>query len=102
MSINQQIKHGLNKVVCVIVHLEIMSGHIPNRITNLTALVEYALVILHQRELWFLLECLGIVQSYNLVIVLYQWDAKFERPALQFFMSNIACGSNMHLKILRR
>lgn len=97
MSINQQIKHGL-KVVCVIVHLE-MSGHIPNRIT---ALVEYALVILQQRELWFLLECLGIVQSYNLVIVLYQWDAKFERPVLQFYMSDIACGSNMHLKILRR
>lgn len=38
----------------------------------LTALVEYASVILHQREIWFLLECLGIVQSYTLVIVLYQ------------------------------
>lgn len=33
---------------------------------------------------------------------MYQWNAKFERPVLQFYMSDIACGSIMHLKILRK
>lgn len=36
LSINQQIKHGLNKVVCVIVQFENCQD-IPDRITNLTA-----------------------------------------------------------------
>lgn len=73
----------------------------PNRVPNITALVEYAAVILRGREEWFLRECLGIVQFCALVSVCTS-DAKSQRPVLQFYMSDIACGSNMHLKILRR
>lgn len=47
LSINQQIKHGLNKVFCVVVQFENYVKIHPIEILTSLPLVEYVLIILH-------------------------------------------------------
>lgn len=50
LSINQQIKHGLNRVVCVIVQFENYVRTYPIELLTSLPLVEYVLIILHERK----------------------------------------------------